>query len=518
MMADLGLWKFAEQDPGALAIAAPDGREWTRGELAAQSYQLVHGLRREGLQVGDVVAAILPNQAEFLALNLAVTQAGFYLVPMNWHLAGAEVAYILQDSGAKVFVSHERVREEAVAAVKEAGFPAAKAFALGEIPGFRPYAELYAEESAEQPADRTAGAVMNYTSGTTGKPKGVRRSLTGLPADDAAELFTWSLQMFGIAPEDGNVHIVGSPLYHTAVMVWATSSLHMGHPVVLMDKWDAEQMLRLTQQYRVTHSHMVPTQFNRLLQLPEELRNRYDISSYRYMIHAAAPCPVSVKHKMLDWWGPVVYEYYAATEGGGTVAPPKEWLENPGTVGCAWPGAEIKILDDDGNAVPTGERGTVYMLTNQAMDFRYKGDEDKTRKNRVGDFFTVGDIGYLNERGYLFLCDRKIDMIISGGANIYPAEIENVLIQHPRVVDVAVFGIPNDDWGEEVKAVVQLDDGSDGGAAFADDLLAFCEGKLARMKQPRSVDCVAELPRDPNGKLYKRRLRDPYWEGHERQV
>ena len=517
-MAELSLWKMAVKDPGALAIVAPDGREWTRGELAEQSHQLVHGLRREGLGVGDVVAAILPNQAEFLALNLAVTQAGFYLVPMNWHLAGAEVAYILRDSGAKVFISHERVRDEAVAAAKEAGFPADKSFAFGDIPGFRSYEELYAGEPTDQPADRTAGAVMNYTSGTTGKPKGVRRQLTSLQADDAAELFTWSLQMFGIPPEDGNVHIVGSPLYHTAVMVWAASSLHMGHPVVLMDKWDAEEMLRLTQKYRVTHSHMVPTQFSRLLQLPEAVRQSYDVSSYRTIIHAAAPCPVSVKRTMLDWWGPVVYEYYAATEGGGTIATPAEWLENPGTVGRPWAGAEIKILDDDGNELPVGEQGTVYMLTNKAMDFRYKGDDEKTRKNRVGDFFTVGDVGYLNAEGYLFLCDRKIDMIISGGANIYPAEIENVLIQHPRVVDVAVFGIPNEDWGEEVKAVVQLDDGSDGGTAFAEDLLAFCQGKLARMKQPRTIDCMALLPRDPNGKLYKRRLRDPYWEGRERQV
>ncbi len=517
-MAGLSIWQMAEKDPTALAIAAPDGREWTRGELVAQSYQLVHGLRREGMETGDVLAALLPNQAEFLALNLAVTQAGFYLVPMNWHLSGAEVAYILKDSGAKVFITHEQVRDEATAAVKEAGFPMDKAFAFGDMPGFHPYEELHASESTTAPEGRTAGAVMNYTSGTTGKPKGVRRKLTGLAADDAAELFTMSQQMFGIQPGDGNVHIVGSPLYHTAVMVWAASSMHLGHPVVLMDKWDAQEMLRLTQKYQVSHSHMVPTQFNRLLQLPEETRNSYDVSSLRFMIHAAAPCPVSVKHKMLDWWGPVVYEYYAATEGGGTIATPDEWLQYPGTVGRPWAGAEVKILDDDGNELPAGEQGTVYMLLNQAMDFRYKGDDEKTNKNRIGDFFTVGDIGYLNEAGYLFLCDRKIDMIISGGANIYPAEIENVLIQHPQVVDVAVFGIPNEDWGEEVKAVVQLNDGSDGGAAFADELLAFCEGKLARMKQPRSIDFLAELPRDPNGKLYKRRLRDPYWEGHERQV
>ena len=517
-MAEIGFWNLAAKNPEALALAAPDGREWSRGELLAESNRIVHGLRALGMKEGDAVAAMLPNCSEFSALNLAAGQAGFYLVPINWHLAGPEVTYILQDSGAQAFLCHERIAEVAGSAIRNAGLPAAAAFCAGEASGFRPYEELLAGQPDTLPEGRTAGMVMNYTSGTTGRPKGVRRPLSGLDPDTAGELFTFTMRIFGIEPEGDGVHILGSPMYHTAVLVWAYASLQMGHSVVMMDKWDAEDMLRLIERYRVTHSHMVPTQFRRLLLLPEEVRSKYDLSSLRYMVHAAAPCPPEVKRQMLEWWGPVIYEYYAATEGGGTMVGPQEWLRHPGTVGRPWPDADIKIFDDNGNELPAGEQGTVFMKLNAAASFEYKGDEEKTRKNRRGEYFTVGDVGYLNEEGYLFLCDRKIDMIISGGANIYPAEIENVLIQHPRVADVAVFGIPHDDWGEEIKAVVQLDDGASGSDALSEDLLSFCAEHLARMKLPRSIDYMAQLPRDPNGKLYKRRLREPYWEGRERKV
>jgi len=518
IMAEIGFWNLAAKKPDVLALASPDGREWSRGELLAECNRIAHGLRALGMKEGDVVAAMLPNCGEFLALNLAVGQSGFYLVPINWHLAGPEVAYILQDSEAKVFICHEQVAEVAASAIQEADFPAAAAFSLGAVPGARPYEELVAGQPDTLPKERIGGSVMNYTSGTTGRPKGVRRPLIGLDPDTIGELFTFSLRIFGIEPEGDGVHIVGSPLYHTAVLVWANASLQMGHPVVLMAKWDSEEMLRLSERYRVTHSHMVPTQFRRLLLLPEPVRSRYDLSSLRHMVHAAAPCPPEVKREMLDWWGPVIYEYYAATEGGGTLVGPEEWLRYPGTVGRPWPEADVKILDDDGGELPAGEQGTVYMKLSATANFEYKGDKEKTSKNRRGDYFTVGDIGYLNKDGYLFLCDRKIDMIISGGANIYPAEIENVLIQHPRVADVAVFGIPHDDWGEEIKAVVQLDDGSGGSEEMSAEILSFCAERLAKMKLPRSIDYMAELPRDPNGKLYKRRLRDPYWEGQERQV
>jgi long-chain acyl-CoA synthetase len=514
----LGFWAFTDSDPDALALVDPSERKFTRGELMAASNRIANAFQEMGLKTGDSVAVMLPNCAEFLIINLAVAQMGLYLVPINWHLAADEVAYITADSEAKVFISHEQSSEAAAGALKQMKLDKSCVFGIGNMPGFTPFEQLGADCPEDLPSERTAGSVMNYTSGTTGKPKGVRRPLTGLDPNTAGELFTFTQQMFGIKPADGNVHITGSPLYHTAVLVWAMSSFHMGHPVVLMEKWEAEDMLRLIDKYKVTHSHMVPTQFRRLLLLPEKTRNQYSVSSLRYMIHAAAPCPPEIKRQMLDWWGKTVYEYYAATEGGGTVATPEEWLENPGTVGKAWPMSDVKILDDNGKEMPVGKEGTVYMLTNKAMRFEYRGDNKKTKDSYQGDYFTVGDIGFMNEGGYLFLCDRKIDMIISGGANIYPVEIENVLIQHPKVEDVAVFGIPHEDWGEEIKAVVQPIQGVEGNTALNNEILAFCEGKLAKMKWPKSIDYTEQMPRDPNGKLYKRRLRDPYWEGKKRQV
>ncbi|HKC49706.1 MAG TPA: acyl-CoA synthetase [Myxococcota bacterium] len=516
-MAGLGFWNFAQSDPSVLALAAPDGREWTRGELFVLQNQIAHGLRAAGLQRGDAVAIAMPNCAEFMALNLACAQCGWYLVPINWHLAAGEIAYILQDSEAKAFIAHERVADTCRAAADEIGFPEAGRFAIGAVPGFRPFDALVRGQPTSLPTERAAGAVMNYTSGTTGKPKGVRRPLAPLDPDTLATLFTGFLAMFGIKAEDGNVHIVGSPLYHTAVLVFASASLNMGHPVVLMEKWTPEDSLRLIEKYRVTTSHMVPTQFHRMLALPPDVRAKYDSSSTRTMVHAAAPCPPDVKRRMLDWWGDSIYEYYAATEGGGTLVTPQEWRRYPGTVGKAWPGADIKIYDDEAKELSTGLQGTVYMRLGQA-DFAYHKDEEKTRKNRIGNYFTVGDVGYLNVDGYLFLCDRKIDMIISGGANIYPAEIENVLLAHPKVGDVAVFGIPNEDWGEEVKAVIEPAAGVAPGPALAAEILAFCADKLAKFKTPKTVDFLAELPRDPNGKLYKRKLRDPYWANRERAI
>jgi long-chain acyl-CoA synthetase len=286
-----------------------------------------------------------------------------------------------------------------------------------------------------------------------------------------------------------------------------------------MDKWSPEGMLERIERYKVTHSHLVPTQFRRMLALPEEKRRSYDLSSMRHMIHAAAPCPVDVKRRMIEWWGPVVDEYYAASEGGGTVVNSEDWLKHPGTVGKAWPISEVSILDEAGNALGVGEIGTVYMSMPGA-DFEYHKDPDKTAANRVGKYFTVGDLGYLDGEGYLFLCDRKIDMIIWGGTNIYPAEIEGELVSHPKVMDAAVFGIPDEEWGEVIKAVVEpVDDVEPApGPELEAELLAYLSGRVAKFKVPSSIDFVAELPRDPNGKLLKRRLRDPFWEGHERAI
>jgi long-chain acyl-CoA synthetase len=516
-MAELGFWNMAQESPGKLALAAPDGRDWTRGELLAETNKLAHGLRALGLDTGDCVAVVMENCAEFFQIHLAITQIGMYMTPINNHLTGPEIAYIVQDSGAKVFIGSAKFTQACQAAREELDFPSDHCFAIGNLPGFRAFEEIGAGQPTDLPKDRAAGQVMNYTSGTTGKPKGVRRALAPISPDLVASLTTGFLGMFGLKAEDDNVHICGSPLYHTAVLVFSSSSLHLGHSVVLMERWTPEEMLRLIDKYRVTQSHMVPTQFHRLLKLDESVRSKYDVSSLRAMIHAAAPCPIETKWKMLDWWGDSIYEYYAATEGGGTLVTPKEWRLFPGTVGKAWANADIKIYDDDGNELGTNTVGTVYMLLGQA-DFEYKDAAKKTKDNRIGNYFTVGDIGELNDEGYLFLRDRKADMIISGGANIYPAEIEAELIQHPKVADVAVFGIPNDDWGEEIKAVIQVVDGVDPGDTLTDEIFDWCKERLAKMKTPRSIDYLDELPRDPNGKLYKRKLRDPYWEGRGGQI
>jgi long-chain acyl-CoA synthetase len=337
----------------------------------------------------------------------------------------------------------------------------------------------------------------------------VRRKLSELDPDVTAELFTGFFALFGIPHREGQVHLSTSPNYHTAVTTFAGNALHAGHAVVCMDKWDPEQTLALIERYRCTHTHMVPTQFHRMLQLPEDVRSRYDVSSMRWAIHAAAPCPIDVKRKMLDWWGPVIWEYYGATEGGGTTATPEDWLKYPGTVGAPWPITDLKIVGDDGAVLGSGEIGTVWMRM-AGQDFEYKGDRAKTDDSHDAEgYFTVGDVGYLNDDGYLFLCDRKSDMIIAGGVNIYPAEIEGEILAHPGVGDVAVFGVPDDDMGEQIKAVVEPSPGHEAGEELAASIMEHLSGRLAKFKWPRSIDFMDELPREPTGKLLKRQLRDP---------
>ncbi len=516
-MADMGLWKIAEQQPTRTAVVTPTGESVSYADLAGAADRYGRGLQSMGLEPGDSIVLMLPNGADLLAAYFAALETGLYVVTVNWHLVGGEVAYIIEDSGAKAFIAHERFAEAATDAAARSGISASGRFSVGEIPGFRPLSTLGADEPPKRPDVRTTGSPMLYTSGTTGRPKGVRRQLTGADPDEVPVAAQWFFGIFGLQPFDDHVHLCGSPLYHTAVLNFVSHSIQFGHTAVLMDRWDAEEMLRLIERHRVTHTHMVPTQFHRLLALPQETRERYDVSSLRQVIHGAAPCPNEVKHAMLDWWGPVITEYYAATEGGGTSISPEEWLRKPGSVGKAWPGSVVKVLDDQGRELPPGEIGIVYMKMGSSS-FEYHGDAKKTRENRVGDLFTLGDVGYLDEDGYLFLRDRKNDMIISGGVNIYPAEVENVLSVHPKVADVAVFGVPHDDWGEEVKAVVQPAEGVRPGDELAAELLDHARDRLAKFKLPRSVDFLPELPRDPNGKLYKRRLRDPYWEGRERAV
>ncbi len=517
-MTDVGFWKIAASNPSLLAVVEPDGTEVTAGALLAGANQLVHGLRALGLQAGDCVATVLDNSAAMIEVLLAAHQAGWYITPINWHLTAGEVAYILEDCDAAAVIATPRIGDVVTTAVNEIDFPAAARFSVGgAIAGFRSLDELRVGQPTTTPPARSAGATMTYTSGTTGKPKGVRRPLVPAPPETVATQQALFLSLFGIMPGSPGVHLVGAPLYHTAVLNFASNHLHLGHTLVLMDRWEPEATLALIERRRVTSSHMVPTQFNRLLKLPDDIKAKYDLSSLSHVIHSAAPCPVDTKRRMLAWWGPCIFEYYAASEGGGTLVTPKEWLERPGTVGKPWPISQIRVLDDQHQPVAAGTVGTVWIRMGDHR-FEYHRDEQKTGDAWKDGFFTVGDAGYLDDGGFLFLCDRKADMIIAGGVNIYPAEIEAVLLAHPQVADAAVFGIPDEDWGEQVKAVIQPAVGAEPGPAFVAALEAYASTRLARYKLPRSIDFVAEMPRDPNGKLYKRRLRDPYWEGRDRAI
>jgi long-chain acyl-CoA synthetase len=512
-VAEIGLWNIAREQPDRVALVDPSGAEVSYGELAGAADGFGRGLQELGLKAGDCVVAMLPNGAELVEVFFAALECGLYIVPINWHLTGPEVAYIVEDSEAKAFIGHEKFAEAATIAA--AGLPESARFAVGDIAGFRPLSALAVAGGA--PENRTQGAPMVYTSGTTGRPKGVKRPLTGADPYDVPLASSGFFAGFGIKPFDDNVHICGSPLYHTAVLNFVTISIQLGHTAVIMGRFDAEEMLRLIDKYKVTHSHMVPTQFTRLLALPKQVRDKYDMSSLRTMIHGAAPCPNEVKHAMLDWWGPVVVEYYAATEGGGATIFADEWLKKPGSVGKAWSYSVIKILDEQGNELPPNEPGLVYMQMG-GSSFSYHNSEEKTRESRVGDLFTVGDIGYLDEDGYLFLCDRKSDMIISGGVNIYPAEIEGELVMHPAIADIAVFGIPDDEWGEAIKAVVQPAPGVTPSDALTQEIMAFAADRLAKYKLPKVVEYMDELPRDDNGKLYKRKLRDASWAGRAKAI
>ena len=515
-MSNQAFWDWAQNDPDRLALVTTEGREFTFGELGARVNQLSRALQSMGLERGDGVAILLNNHAEWIEVYLAVHQIGVYLTAINYHLTGPEVAYILDNCEAKVFISESAYAEAAQKAVSELNFDASCSFSIDNMAGFSLYENLLTGQSTELPENRSAGNLMLYTSGTTGRPKGVRRPLSDGTPEASAQMSALLGMLFNIQAGTG-AHLVMGPLYHAAPSGFAAGALHMGQALVLMKKWKAEDSLEKIEKFKITATHMVPTMFQRLLELPDDIKNKYDVSSLKNVIHAAAPCPPDTKRKMIEWWGPIIYEYYAATEGGGAYVNSEEWLENPGTVGKAWPGSQLLILDDDGRELPANEVGTIYMASAMG-EFKYYKDDKKTAESTRGNLFTVGDMGYLNDGGWLFICDRKNDMIISGGVNIYPAEIEAVLHQHPKISDVAVFGIPDDDWGESVKAVVELVADVEPSDTIADEILAFSAEKLAKYKLPRSVDFIDELPRLPTGKLYKRLIRDKYWEGRDKKV
>ena len=513
-MAAVGFWSIAQETPERTAVVSAAGQEQTFGELFDRVNKISHGLRALGLKKGGAVAMIMSNVPEYLEVFLATQQIGVYITPVNYHLTGPEIAYILDNCGAEVLVVGEKFGDAARKAVDELGYDLSKCYSVGSIEGFQPYEKLYEGQSGDLPENRVAGQLMLYTSGTTGRPKGVRRPLEDNDPDATAMVSTLMGALFDLKAHDG-VHMVTGPLYHAAPGGFGTSGLHLGHTLVLVEKWDAEECLALIEKYNVTVSHMVPTMFYRCLNLPEDVKQKYDLSSVECIIHGAAPIAIDKKKAVIDWWGPVLVEYYGATEGGGAICKSEQWLEKPGTVGQPWPGSQIKILDEDKKELPANEAGTVFM-SSMIGEFEYYKDKAKTDKNRAeGGLFTVGDVGYLDDDGWLYLCDRDSDLIISGGVNIYPAEVEKTLILHDKIEDVAVFGIPNEDFGESVQAVVQLKVGVEAGEEVKEEILDFAKERLAKFKLPRAIDFADSLPRLDTGKLYKRFLKEQYKEAYE---
>jgi long-chain acyl-CoA synthetase len=500
-----GFYRFAQARPERIAIVDPDGSSLTFGELARRVNQVSRALRSRGLAVGDVVAGLVRNGHEHLELVLATGQVGLYYVPVNWHLSPAEIGYILEDSGAKLVVAAaEQARE-----LPARSLPANRLAVGGAVAGWERYVEFGRDEPDDEPEDRRCGLVMGYTSGTTGYPKGVRAPIPDAEPESVVGRFTEFAAAYGAGPD--GVHLVCSPLYHAAPSGHALAFLHAGHTVVIQEKFDPEAVLRDIERYRVTTSHLVPTHFHRLLQLPGETRGRYDLSSLQALIHAGAPCPVTIKRQMLDWVGPVVWEYLASTEGYVARVSPQEWVAKPGTVGRPLPGLTVQILGSDGQELPGGEPGMIYFgYRGHAPAFEYHHDPEKTSAGRSGDLVTAGDFGYLDEDGYLFLLDRRTDLIISGGVNIYPAEIEQHLISHPSVDDVAVIGVPDHEWGHSILAVVQPSAGTAADAELAASLLAYCGEGLASFKRPRRIEFVSDFPRTETGKVQRRLLRDRF--------
>lgn len=503
--------RSAAQSP---ALIVADGAVISYSQLHARSRRVAALLHDAGLRRGDGVALVLSNRPEFFEITWGAQLSGLYYTAVNTHFTPDEVAYVIDDCDARaVFV--DATMPELAAHLRSAGAAVVAYLAVGgSLAGWRSYDDAMAAAGEAPPV--SDGSEMLYSSGTTGRPKAVRRPL---PADGNGSWAQVVLELalshkYGMTPS--SVYLSPAPLYHAAGVNYTMAANRVGAASILMKRFDAETTLRLIETHRVTHAQFVPTMFVRMLKLPAKVRERYDVSSLGCVIHAAAPCPVDVKHQMMDWFGPIIHEYYGGTEGfAGTTIGPQEWLAHPGSVGI--PTAPVHVLGEDGLELPVGESGELYF--EGGPEFEYFKDPAKTASvyNDRG-WRSLGDMGYVDADGYLYLTDRSTFMIVSGGVNIYPQEAENLLVMHPKLVDAAVFGVPNEEFGEEVKAVVQPARGVAPGPDLEAELIDCCRAHLAGYKCPRSVDFDAELPRDPNGKLYKRRIRERYWQGRVSRI
>lgn len=502
-----------QPDKPAFVMTA-SGEVVTYRELEERSNRGAQLFRSLGLRVGDGVAIFMENNVHYLPLCWAAQRAGLYYTCISSRLTAGEVEYIVKDCGAKVFVTSRAMG--AVAADLAERLPDVRRYVVGgALEGYASFEDAVRGMPAVPIADETPGADMLYSSGTTGRPKGVKRELLGGALTDPQPFLMLAKMLYSF--DESTTYLSPAPLYHAAPLRYTMTVLRLGGTALVMEHFDPEDALRQIERHRATHSQWVPTMFVRMLKLPEETRRRYDVSSLKVAIHAAAPCPIPTKRQMIEWWGPVIHEYYAGTEGNGFCAiTSEEWLAHPGSVGRSLLG-QAHILRDDGTEADVGEAGTIYFADGPV--FEYHNDAAKTAEARnERGWSTLGDVGYLDADGYLYLTDRKAFMIISGGVNVYPQEAENVLIGHPKVADVAVIGVPNEDFGEEVKAVIQPMSWEDATPALAEELIAYCREHLSPIKCPRSVDFERELPRHPTGKLYKRLIRDRYWGARDSKI
>ena len=493
----------AGTDPGRLAVVCDSGESLTYGELADRASRLAGALRRRGLQVGDVVAILAENSPAYLEMAWACRLAGLYYATVNRNLGAEEIRYILEDSGARALLASAELPVHAALTPERIPWIEHRLLRGGPRPGWEDYESVVADAAHFESDTGLEGDLLQYSSGTTGRPKGIRRPLRpAAPADE--DMFTFLVRLIGV--DGDSVYLCPAPLYHSAPVIWTMAALRLGGTVVLMRRFDPREALRLIEEHRVTHGQFVPTMFTRMLKLPERERLDRDVSSLRGVVHAAAPCPVEVKRAMMGWWGPVVHEYWSSSEGAGfTFITPDEWLERPGSVGRPLLGP-LHVCDPDGRELPAGETGLIW--AEGSTGFTYLNDPGKDAETTSPQGWrSVGDMGRLDDEGYLYLTDRASFMIISGGVNIYPQESENVLVEHPRVYDAAVLGLPDDDLGEIAVAVVQPGAPADAGPAFAGELADWCASRLARYKCPRRVLFTDELPRSDTGKLFKRELR-----------